>query len=201
MLNPAIDRRVVHCDAAFGHHRFEIAVADRVPAVPAHGPKHDLTAEVASLEIAHPPTPRSSLRRQFTTPASNFATEPPRLRHREMSGGEGAPRGGGGHPAVRRSGERMKRCRVMASRAESGLRTVFPPRKWWPHSPETISGVLGVVQSVNNCARGWHQATAIRTAAVARGQNSGAGPGDLRTVLGACGGESPARDSFQHFGR
>ena len=62
MLNPAIERRVVDCDAAFGHHRFEIPVADRVPAVP----EHDLTAEVASLEIPHAPTPRSSQRRQFT---------------------------------------------------------------------------------------------------------------------------------------
>ena len=66
MLNPAIDRRVVDCDAAFGHHRFEIPVADRVPAVLAHSPEHDLTAEVASLEITHAPTPRSSQRRQFT---------------------------------------------------------------------------------------------------------------------------------------
>ena len=66
MLNPAIDRRVVDCDAAFGHHRFEIPVADWVPAVPAHGPEHDLTAEVASLEITHAATPRSSQRRQFT---------------------------------------------------------------------------------------------------------------------------------------
>ena len=31
---------------------------------------------MAALEVAHPPTPRSSLRRQFTTRAPNFATEP-----------------------------------------------------------------------------------------------------------------------------
>ena len=34
--------------------------------VKAHGPEHDLTAEVASLEITHAATPRSSQRRQFT---------------------------------------------------------------------------------------------------------------------------------------
>ena len=45
-----IDRRVVDRDAAFGNHRFEVAVADRVPAVPSHSSKHDLPAEVASLE-------------------------------------------------------------------------------------------------------------------------------------------------------
>ena len=57
MLNPAIDRRVVDCDAALGHHRFKIAVADRVSAVPAYGPKHDFAPKVATLEIAHPPNP------------------------------------------------------------------------------------------------------------------------------------------------
>ena len=82
MLNPAIDRRVVDCDAALGHHRFKIAVADRVSAVPAYGPKHDFTPKVATLEIAHPPIPRSSLRSQFTTSAPNFATEPTRAPRR-----------------------------------------------------------------------------------------------------------------------
>ena len=76
-LNPAIDRRVVDCDAAFGHHRFEIPVADRVPAVPAHGPEHDLTAEVASLEITHAATPRSSQRRQFTDSGRFLQQSPP----------------------------------------------------------------------------------------------------------------------------
>ena len=65
-LHPAIDRRVVDRHAAFGHHCFEIAVADRVPAVPAHRPEHDLTLEVPSLEIVHAPTPRPSHLTPFT---------------------------------------------------------------------------------------------------------------------------------------
>ena len=75
MLNPAIDRRVVDCDAAFGHHRFEIPVADRVPAVPSYRPEHDLTLKMPSLEIIHAPTPRITQREQFTD-HPNFATEP-----------------------------------------------------------------------------------------------------------------------------
>ena len=52
-LYPAIDRGVVHPDASLGHHRFEVVIADRVPAVPAHRPEHDLTPKVASLEITN----------------------------------------------------------------------------------------------------------------------------------------------------
>ena len=52
-LHPPINRRVVDRHPAFGHHRFEIAVADRVPAIPPHRPQHDLTLEVTSLEIVH----------------------------------------------------------------------------------------------------------------------------------------------------
>ena len=38
-----------------------------IPAWPLRSAReHDLTAEVASLEITHAPTPRSSQRRQFT---------------------------------------------------------------------------------------------------------------------------------------
>ena len=43
---------MVNRDAAFGHHRFEIAVTDRVPTVPTHSPQYDLTPEVTSLEVA-----------------------------------------------------------------------------------------------------------------------------------------------------
>ena len=75
-LHPAIDRAMVNRDAAFSHHRFEIAVTDRVPTVPTHSPEYDLTVEVTSLEVVHAPSPHPSRRREFTTPP-NFATEPP----------------------------------------------------------------------------------------------------------------------------
>ena len=39
------------------HRICEIAVADRILAVPAHGPEHDLPPEVTSLEVAHASTP------------------------------------------------------------------------------------------------------------------------------------------------
>ena len=74
-LHPTIDRGVVDRDAALGHHRFEVAVADRIPAVPAHGPKHDLPPKVTSLEVAHASTPRSRSRRHVTN-QPDFATEP-----------------------------------------------------------------------------------------------------------------------------
>ena len=74
-LHPTIDRGVVDRDAALGHHRFEVAVADRIPAVPAHGPEHDLPPEVTSLEVAYASTPRSRSRRQVTN-QPDFATEP-----------------------------------------------------------------------------------------------------------------------------
>ena len=59
---------MVNRDAAFSHHRFKIAVADWVPAVPAHRPEHDLTPEVTSLEVVHAPTPHPIQRREFTNP-------------------------------------------------------------------------------------------------------------------------------------
>ena len=59
---------MVNRDAAFSHHRFKIAVADWVSAVPAHRPEHDLTPEVTSLEVVHAPTPHPIQRREFTNP-------------------------------------------------------------------------------------------------------------------------------------
>ena len=74
-LHPTIDRGVVDRDAALGHHRFEVAVADRIPAVPAYGPEHDLPPEVTSLEVAHASTPLGRSRRHVTN-QPDFATEP-----------------------------------------------------------------------------------------------------------------------------
>ena len=71
---------MVDRDAALGHHRFEVAVADRIPAVPAHGPEHDLPPEVTSLEVAHASTPRWRSRRHVTK-QPDFATEPYDIPH------------------------------------------------------------------------------------------------------------------------
>ena len=68
-LHPAVGGRVVDRDAALGHHRIEIAVADRVAAVPTHRPQYDLNAEMPSLEVVHAPARRPSHYGQFTIPA------------------------------------------------------------------------------------------------------------------------------------
>ena len=88
-------------DAAFGHHRFEIAVADRVPAVPAHGPKHDLTPEVASLEIAHPPPP------QPLAPAYADSSPPVRRNLQQSRSDHRAHRGGPIVPVQAGGGSRV----------------------------------------------------------------------------------------------
>ena len=52
-LNPAVDRRVVDGDAPFGEHFLQIAVADRVAAVPSNRPKDNLALKMAPLESSH----------------------------------------------------------------------------------------------------------------------------------------------------
>ena len=80
-LHPAIDRGVVDRDAALSHHRFEVAVADRVAAVPAYCPEHDFPPEVTPLEFAHASTSRCRSRRHLAK-QPDFATEPAGLRVR-----------------------------------------------------------------------------------------------------------------------
>ncbi len=41
-LDPAVDRRVVNPQPAFPHHFFQVAVAQRIPQVPAHAQHNDL---------------------------------------------------------------------------------------------------------------------------------------------------------------
>ena len=53
--------------------------AHRVPAVPAHGPKHDLTPEVASLEIAHPPNPSLQPAQTVHRPCAEFCNRAARI--------------------------------------------------------------------------------------------------------------------------
>ena len=74
-LNPAIDRRVVNRDAALTHHLLEIAIAYPISAVPPDSPEHDLSLEVAPLELRHGPIPflAHAPSRQTMT---GFATEP-----------------------------------------------------------------------------------------------------------------------------
>ena len=62
-------------DTSFRYHRFQIAVAHRVPAVPSHRPEHDHPPKVAPREVVHALTPRYSPRDRSPS-GPNFATEP-----------------------------------------------------------------------------------------------------------------------------
>ena len=117
-LHPTIDRGVVDRDAALGHHRFEVAVADRIPAVPAYGPEHDLPPEVTSLEVAHASTPRSRSRRHVTN-QPDFATEPARTRP-NLDGRDPRDRDARGGRERARGRRRLRASRADRARAGHG---------------------------------------------------------------------------------
>lgn len=52
-LDPAVDGAVIDRYAAFGHHFFQIAVAEPVAAVPPDRPQDDFTGEMTTGEDAH----------------------------------------------------------------------------------------------------------------------------------------------------
>jgi hypothetical protein len=53
VLSPPPDRRVIDRNAALRHHLLELAIADRVFAVPAHALQDDESMEAAKLEGVH----------------------------------------------------------------------------------------------------------------------------------------------------
>ena len=55
LLHPAVNRRMINPNSALSHHSFKVAIAEPIAAIPPNGPKHDFSAEMASLEIAHGP--------------------------------------------------------------------------------------------------------------------------------------------------
>src|SRR5699024_10967348 len=52
-LDPAIDRRMVDLNAAFRQHFLEVAIADRIPAIPAPRQDEQITLEMAPLGSRH----------------------------------------------------------------------------------------------------------------------------------------------------
>jgi len=60
VLNPAPYRRVVHGQAALGHHFFKITVAQRVSQIPSHAQQDDLVFEVSPTEQSRPILSHSS---------------------------------------------------------------------------------------------------------------------------------------------
>ena len=60
LLDPTVDRGVVHVDAALGHYLLQVAIGDPVPAVPTDSPEHDLISKMPILEIRHGPSPGHS---------------------------------------------------------------------------------------------------------------------------------------------
>ena len=68
-LHPAVHARVVDGDAAVGEHGLEVAVADREPRVPAHGPEDDLGREAEAAagpgpDVGHGRCSRRGWRRE-----------------------------------------------------------------------------------------------------------------------------------------
>src|SRR5450755_1050428 len=55
-LAPAVDRRMIHVQSPLPHHLFEVAIAERIPQVPAHAQQDDLGFKMTPFErtwIAH----------------------------------------------------------------------------------------------------------------------------------------------------
>ncbi len=52
MLDPAIHRGVVDCEASLGHHLFEVAIAERGEQVPSDIQQNDLGFKVTPFEEA-----------------------------------------------------------------------------------------------------------------------------------------------------
>ena len=79
-LHPAPNRDVIDRQTALHHHFFQIAVAERVPQIPAHAQNYDDVLEVAPSEQRW-----SLLAHEITVPkpSATAATDPPRIhRHR-----------------------------------------------------------------------------------------------------------------------
>ena len=92
--------------AAFGHHRFEVAVADRVPTVPTHRSQYDLTVEGAPFKILHPSLqPAQTLHRlSRTLQQSGRCLNAPRGCRFKLAMGAATPgRCGGKRPLCRES--------------------------------------------------------------------------------------------------
>src|SRR5260221_3765286 len=56
VLDPAIDGRVIDMQSPFLHHLFQVAIAERIPQIPAHAEQNDLGFEMTPFEqawIAH----------------------------------------------------------------------------------------------------------------------------------------------------
>ena len=114
-------------DATFRRHRFEVAVADRVAAVPAHCPQYDLTAEVTSLEVVHGPAPPPAI--VDSSPFRvRFATEP--LSFGVPSGMSTAHSPGGVRSTPRRTPSTMASTERRPAR-ENPPRAFRPSRSMW----------------------------------------------------------------------
>ena len=51
LLNPPVDRGVIHTCAALAHHLFEITIANAIAAVSTHRPENNLAFKVTPLEL------------------------------------------------------------------------------------------------------------------------------------------------------
>jgi len=74
--NPARDRRMINRQPAFRHHLLEIAIAERVPEIPAHAQYDDVFSKMTATEqhrsaLAHPLHPIKAATGRFATLPNN----------------------------------------------------------------------------------------------------------------------------------
>jgi hypothetical protein len=137
-LDPAVERDVVDLDATVGEHGLEVAVADREPEVPAHGPQDQCHA---------PCSPRSC--------AGSTACEARPWRRPDRSGPWSGQRRGEGHaPKVGRTrrkppGRPAARSRIAhADRGRSFGGSSVDAQPFEEHRRTEIGGYLGDVGKV-----------------------------------------------------
>jgi len=80
-LNPAVNRGVIDMQSAFQHHRFQIAVAQRIPQIPTDAQENDVGLEMTPFErllFGHT-EPSFALFHRIYQIGLFFATQPVRL--------------------------------------------------------------------------------------------------------------------------
>src|SRR4051812_12036748 len=117
--NPTSNRGMIHAQTTFGHHLFQIAIADRIPAIPPHTQHDQFILEMSSSEYRWPVLSHSVY---LTSRAPPFATLPDELT------GDGA----------------VMRYPYYDSFPEPGVRSVRVVRPWFARARSRFvnSGIL-----------------------------------------------------------
>jgi hypothetical protein len=80
LLNPSRDRRMINVQSPLQHHLFEVAIAERIPQIPAHTQQNDLGLKMTPFErtrMAHAGNSSAVLEYSRVYQSTGmFATEP-----------------------------------------------------------------------------------------------------------------------------